>query len=151
MTREEYIKNLKNQGKVTVKDLAELLTFTLDKNNELMFEDDHVEVYIPINFDVDKVFGFDVCKTDNGDWVNLYLSWYPSKDTYDTKVKMYLYYCNNSTDDDDFELEVALTWSQYDAVLQRFEEQYKKAYGVAIERGWENSLFDCCENEEEEI
>lgn len=30
MTREEYIKNLKNQGKVTVKDLAELLTFTLD-------------------------------------------------------------------------------------------------------------------------
>lgn len=30
-------------------------------------------------------------------------------------------------------------------------EQYKKAYGVAIERGWENSLFDCCENEEEEI
>lgn len=24
MTREEYIKNLKNQGKVTVKDLAEL-------------------------------------------------------------------------------------------------------------------------------
>lgn len=26
MTREEYIKNLKNQGKVTVKDLAELLT-----------------------------------------------------------------------------------------------------------------------------
>ena len=43
MTREEYIKNLKNQGKVTVKDLAELLTFTLDKSNELMFEDDHVE------------------------------------------------------------------------------------------------------------
>ena len=37
MTREEYIKNLKNQGKVTVKDLAELLTFTLDKGNELMF------------------------------------------------------------------------------------------------------------------
>lgn len=60
MTREEYIKNLKNQGKVTVKDLAELLTFTLDKSNELMFEDDHVEVYIPIKFDVDKVFGFDV-------------------------------------------------------------------------------------------
>lgn len=51
MIREEYIKNLKNQGKVTVKDLGELLTFTLDKSNELMFEDDHIEVYIPINFD----------------------------------------------------------------------------------------------------
>lgn len=142
MTREEYIKNLKNQGKVTVKDLAELLTFTLDKNNELMFEDDHVEVYIPINFDVDKVFGFDVCKTDNGDWVNLYLSWYPSKDTYDTKVKMYLYYCNNSTVDDDFELEVALTWSQHNAILQRLTEQYEKVYGSIIEKDWDEYLID---------
>lgn len=50
-----------------------------------------------------------------------------------------------------FGLDIVMTQSQYDAVLQRFEEQYKKAYGVAIERGWENSLFDCCENEEEEI
>lgn len=126
MTREEYIKNLKNQGKVTVKDLAELLTFTLDKGNELMFEDDHVEVYIPINFDVDKVFGFDVCKTDNGDWVNLYLCWYPNKDAYDTKVKMYLYYCNNSTDDDDFELEVALTWDQHNAILRDSQNSMRK-------------------------
>ena len=31
------------------------------------------------------------------------------------------------------------------------KEQYKKAYGVAIERGWKDSLFDCGENEEEEI
>ena len=30
-------------------------------------------------------------------------------------------------------------------------QEYKKAYGVAIERGWKDSLFDCCENEEEEI
>lgn len=142
MTREEYIKNLKNQGKVTVKDLAELLTFTLDKGNELMFEDDHVEVYIPINFDVDKVFGFDVCKTDNGDWVNLYLSWYPNKDTYDTKVKMYLSYCNNSTDDDDFELEVALTWDQHNTILQRLTEQYEKTYDSTIEKDWVEYLVD---------
>lgn len=142
MTREEYIKNLKNQGKVTVKDLAELLTFTLDKGNELMFEDDHVEVYIPINFDVDKVFGFDVCKTDNGDWVNLYLCRYQNKDAYDTKVKMYLYYCNNSTDDDDFELEVALTWDQHNAILQRLTEQYEKAYDSTIENDWEEYLVD---------
>ena len=73
MTREEYIKNLKNQGKVTVKDLAELLTFTLDKSNELMFEDDHVEVYIPINFDVDKVFGFDVYAQLTASTVNCFI------------------------------------------------------------------------------
>lgn len=64
---------------------------------------------------------------------------------------MRLYHYDNSNDDDDLGLDIVMTQSQYDAVLQRFEEQYKKAYGVAIERGWENSLFDCCENEEEEI
>ena len=50
-----------------------------------------------------------------------------------------------------FDIDKVFGLDEYDAVLQRFEEQYKKAYGVAIERGWENSLFDCCENEEEEI
>lgn len=60
------------------------------------------------------------------------------------QFEMRLYHYDNSND-------IVMTQSQYDAVLQRFKEQYKKAYGVAIERGWENSLFDCCENEEEEI
>lgn len=40
---------------------------------------------------------------------------------------------------------------QGQVAIKDLDEQYKKAYGVAIERGWENSLFDCCENEEEEI
>ena len=64
---------------------------------------------------------------------------------------MRLYHYDNSNDDDALGLDIVMTQSQYDAVLQRVEAQYKKAYGVAIERGWENSLFDYCENEEEEI
>lgn len=77
--------------------------------------------------------------------------WYPNKDVFGRQFEMRLYHYDNSNDDDDLGLDIVMTQSQYDAVLQRFEEQYKKAYGVAIERGWENSLFDCCENEEEEI
>lgn len=74
--------------------------------------------------------------------LNLYLCWYPNKDAYDTKVKMYLYYCNNSTDDDDFELEVALTWDQHNAILRRLTEQYEKAYDSTIENDWEEYLVD---------
>lgn len=48
-------------------------------------------------------------------------------------------------------VDIVMTQSQYDAVLQRFEEQYKKAYGVTVERDWKDSPFDCGENEEEEI
>lgn len=67
------------------------------------------------------------------------------------QFEMRLYHYDNSNDDDDLGLDIVMTQSQYDAVLQRFEEQYKKAYGVSIERGWKDSLFDCGENEEEEI
>lgn len=55
---------------------------------------------------------------------------------------MYLYYCNNSTDDDDFELEVALTWDQHNAILRRLTEQYEKAYDSTIENDWEEYLVD---------
>lgn len=55
---------------------------------------------------------------------------------------MYLYYCNNSTDDDDFELEVALTWGQHNAILQRLTEQYEKAYASTIEKDWDEYLID---------
>ncbi len=81
----------------------------------------------------------------------MYSCWYPNKDVFGRQFEMRLYHYDNSNDDDDLGLDIVMTQSQYDAVLQRFEEQYKKAYGVAIEKGWENSLFDCCENEEEEI
>ena len=30
-------------------------------------------------------------------------------------------------------------------------QEYKKAYGVTVERDWKDSPFDCGENEEEEI
>ena len=51
-------------------------------------------------------------------------------------------YCTNSTDDDDFELEVALTWDQHNAILQRLTEQYEKIYDSTIENDWEEYLVD---------
>ena len=115
------------------------------------YDDNYISILIPMKFDIDKVFGLDVCKRSDDDYVILYSCWYPNKDVFGRQFEMRLYHYDNSNDDDDLGLDIVMTQSQYDAVLQRFEEQYKKAYGVAIERGWENSLFDCCENEGEEI
>jgi hypothetical protein len=153
MTHKEFITAMKKQGKVTIKDLDEFLRFVINGNDErtLTFEDGCISIYIPIEFDIDKVFGLDVCESSNDDYVNLYPRWYPNKDVFGRQLEMQLYYCNNSTDDDDFELDVVMTQSQYDAVLQRFKEQYKEAYGVAVEKDWKDSLFDYGEDEEEEI
>lgn len=144
MTHKEFITALKKQGQVTIKDLDEFLCFVISENDErtLTFEDGCIGIYIHIEFDIDKVFGLDVCESSNDDYVNLYSRWYPNKDVFGRQLEMQLYYCNNSTDDDDFELDIVMTQSQYDAVLRRFKEQYKKAYGVAIDRDWKDSLFD---------
>lgn len=149
LARRGYI--VKKQGQVAIKDLDEFLRFVINESDMRTYDDNYISILIPMKFDIDKVFGLDVCKRSDDDYVILYSCWYPNKDVFGRQFEMRLYHYDNSNDDDDLGLDIVMTQSQYDAVLQRFEEQYKKAYGVAIERGWENSLFDCCENEEEEI
>lgn len=117
MAHKKIIDSVKKQGQVAIKDLDEFLRFVINESDMRTYDDNYISILIPMKFDIDKVFGLDVCKRS----------------------------------DDDLGLDIVMTQSQYDAVLQRFEEQYKKAYGVAIERGWKDSLFDCGENEEEEI
>lgn len=151
MAHKKIIDSVKKQGQVAIKDLDEFLRFIINESDMRTYDDNYISILIPMKFDIDKVFGLDVCKRSDDDYVILYSCWYPNKDVFGRQFEMRLYHYDNSNDDDDLGLDIVMTQSQYDAVLQRFEVQYKKAYGVAIERGWENSLFDCCENEEEEI
>lgn len=141
MAHKKFIDSVMKHGQVTIKDLDEFLRFTLCDYDMRTIDDNYISILLPRQFDINKVFGLDVC---DDDYVVLYLCWYPDKDVFGRQFEMRLYHYDNSND-------IVMTQSQYDAVLQRFKEQYKKAYGVAIERGWENSLFDCCENEEEGI
>lgn len=144
MAHKRIIDSVKKQGQVAIKDLDEFLRFIINESDMRTFDANYISILIPMQFDIDKMFGLNVCKRSDDDYVVLYLCWYPDKDVFGRQFEMRLYHYDNSND-------IVMTQSQYDAVLQRFKEQYKKAYGVAIERGWENSLFDCCENEEEEI
>lgn len=128
MARKKFIDSVMKHGQVTIKDLDEFLRFTLCDYDMRTIDDNYISILLPRQFDINKVFGLDVC---DDDYVVLYLCWYPDKDVFGRQFEMRLYHYDNSND----------------IVM----EQYKKAYGVAIERGWENSLFDYCENEEEEI
>lgn len=74
MKHEEFVKALKKKGTISIKDLPELLKFRLDKNEEVMYEDECISLYIPIWFDCNKVFGLDVCSEENDDWINLYIN-----------------------------------------------------------------------------
>lgn len=151
MAHKKIIDSVKKQGQVTIKDLDEFLRFVIYEYDMRTFDANYISILIPMQFDIDKVFGLNVCKRSDDDYVILYSCWYPNKDVFGRQFEMRLYHYDNSNDDDDLGLDIVMTQSQYDAVLQRFEEQYKKAYGVTVERDWKNSPFDCGENEEEEI
>lgn len=148
MAHKKFIDSVMKHGQVTIKDLDEFLRFTLCDYDMRTIDDNYISILLPRQFDINKVFGLDVC---DDDYVVLYSCWYPNKDVFGRQFEMRLYHYDNSNDDDDLGLDIVMTQSQYDAVLQRFEEQYKKAYGVTVERDWKDSPFDCGENEEEEI
>lgn len=144
MAHKKIIDSVKKQGQVTIKDLDEFLRFVINEYDMRTIDDNYISILLPMQLDIDKVFGLDVCKRSDDDYVILYLCWYPNKDVFGRQFEMRLYHYDNYND-------IVMTQSQYDAVLQRFEEQYKKAYGVAIERGWNDSLSDNGEDEEEKI
>ena len=151
MAHKKIIDSVMKHGQVTIKDLDEFLRFVINEYDMRTIDDNYISILLPIQLDIDKVFGLDVCKRSDDDYVILYLCWYPSKDVFGRQFEMQLYHYDNSNDDDDIGLDIVMTQSQYDAVLQRFEEQYKNAYGVAIERGWKDPLSDNGEDEEKEI
>ena len=151
MAHKKIIDSVKKQGQVAIKDLDEFLRFIINESDMRTYDDNYISILIPMKFDIDKVFGLDVCKRSDDDYVILYSCWYPNKDVFGRQFEMRLYHYDNSNDDDDLGLDIVMTQSQYDAVRLRSEEHNKKAYGAPIESGRENSLFDYCENEEEEI
>lgn len=74
--------------------------------------------------------------------LNLYINWYPKVCDGERKLKMYISYCNNSTADEDFELDVVLAEDQYEAILRRFEAQFEEVYTSTIEESWKQFLID---------
>ena len=103
MTHNEMVHGLCTQETITVQDFAELIRFTLDANEEVIY-DGWINVYVPIWFDADKAFGLDLNSEENADWINMYIDWHP-----DDTIRTYISYCNNSTDDPDFTLEVIMS------------------------------------------
>ena len=124
MAHKKIIDSVKKQGQVAIKDLDEFLRFIINESDMRTYDDNYISILIPMKFDIDKVFELDVCKRSDDDYVILYSCWYPNKDVFGRQFEMRLYHYDNSNDDGDLGLDIVMTQSQYDAVLQRFEEQY---------------------------
>lgn len=101
MAHKKIIDSVKKQGQVAIKDLDEFLRFIINESDMRTYDDNYISILIPMKFDIDKVFGLDVCKRSDDDYVILYSCWYPNKDVFGRQFEMRLYHYDNSNDDDD--------------------------------------------------
>lgn len=68
MTHNEMVHGLCTQETITVQNFAELIRFTLDANEEVIY-DGWINVYVPIWFDADKAFGLDLNSEEDCDGI----------------------------------------------------------------------------------
>lgn len=59
---QKIIDSVKKQGQVAIKDLDEFLRFVINESDMRTYDDNYISILIPMKFDIDKVFGLDVCK-----------------------------------------------------------------------------------------
>lgn len=101
MAHNKIIDSVKKQGQVAIKDLDEFLRFIINESDMRTYDDNYISILIPMKFDIDKVFGLDVCKRSDDDYVILYSCWYPNKDVFGRQFEMRLYHYDNSNDADE--------------------------------------------------
>jgi hypothetical protein len=76
-------------------------------------------------------FGLDLNSEENADWINMYIDWHP-----DDTIHAYVSYCNSSTDDPDFTLEVIMSPHHQELFNAYFKEQFKAVYHMSVEEAW---------------
>lgn len=62
MAHNKIIDSVKKHGQVAIKDLDEFLRFVINESDMRTYDDNYISILIPMKFDIDKVFGLDVCK-----------------------------------------------------------------------------------------
>lgn len=80
MAHKKIIDSVKKQGQVTIKDLDEFLRFIINEYDMRTLNNNYISILISMQLDVNKVFGLDVCKRSDDDYVILYSCWYLNKD-----------------------------------------------------------------------
>jgi hypothetical protein len=69
MAHNKIIDSVKKQGQVAIKDLDEFLRFVINESDMRTYDDNYISILIPMKFDIDKVFGLNVCKRSADDYL----------------------------------------------------------------------------------
>lgn len=100
--------------------------------NEIVQNENLLEFYMEVSFDADKVFGTNVCTTENDDWLNIYANYDMDEQTVCDTLDVYLVLANG----DEQVFKYRLSPEEQALLLPKMEEY--------CQQHWGQSLKQCC-------
>lgn len=132
---EALVNELRTKRKISIKDMNAFLKHEIDKNDDMMFDDDYINVNLWM-MDVDKALGLDVCTSDNDEYVTISLNWYPKAAERPNKREIDIFVIYAETYGDDFDMELEMNDAEYATVLADFKKKFKDTFGKSLENVW---------------
>lgn len=132
---EALVNELRAKRKISIKDMNAFLKYEIDKNDDMMFDDDYINVNLWM-MDVDKALGLDVCTSDNDEYVTIFLNWYPKAAERPNKREIDIFVIYAETYGDDFDMELEMSDAECATVLADFKKKFKDTFGKSLEDIW---------------
>lgn len=134
-SHEALVNELRGKRKISIKDMNAFLKCEIDKNDDMMFDDDYINVNLCM-MDVDKALGLDVCTSDNDEYVTIYVNWYPKTAEHLNKREIDIFVIYAEAHGDDFDMELEMNDAEYATVLADFKKKFKNTFGKSLEDMW---------------
>lgn len=120
---EALVNELRTKRKISIQDMDAFLGYEIDKNDDMMFDDD----YINVNH---------VCTSDNDEYVTISVNWYPKAAEHPNKREIDIFVIYAETYGDDFDMELEMNDAEYATVLADFKKKFKDTFGKSLEDIW---------------
>ena len=98
--------------------------------NEIVQNENLLEFYMEVSFDADKVFGTNVCTTENDDWLNIYANYDMDEQTVCDSLDVYLVLANG----DEQAFKYRLSPEEQALLLPKMEEYCQQQWGQSLEQ-----------------
>lgn len=98
--------------------------------NEIVQNENLLEFYMEVNFDADKIFGTNVCTTENDDWLNIYANYDMDEQSVCDTLDVYLVLANG----DEQALKYCLSPEEQAILLPKMEEYCQQQWGQSLEQ-----------------
>lgn len=138
---EALVNELRTKRKISIQDMDAFLGYEIDKNDDMMFDDDYINVNLWM-MDVDKALGLDVCTSDNDEYVTISVNWYPKAAERPNKREIDIFVIYAETYGDDFDMELEMDDAEYATVLADFKKKFKDTFGKSLEDIWNEESED---------